>query len=111
MQSKFKLKSSYIIFVLGNITGLVSLVSVEKFNTIPQPFKTVTFLLAQIGFILVKIIQWPICLLNPNNICRGLGLDGGPLVWMEWTGLFISVIIGYGFLFVCVYMLFKKMHS
>jgi len=111
MQNKFKLQSSHVAFILGNLFGAISLFSLEMFNALPQPLYALTFLFGRIGFFLVEIILWPICKFNTDHLCRGLGLDGGPLVWVEWTGLFVSVMIGYGFVFLLVYMLFQKMRS
>jgi hypothetical protein len=40
-----------------------------------------------------------LCPLLPPDSCRGLGLDGGPLEWLEWVMLFLQFAIGYGILF------------
>lgn len=63
---------------------------------------------AKVGLLISDIILWPICKLDTTNICRGLGLDGGPLAWIEWTGLFGGMIIGYGIIFLLIYLLYIK---
>ncbi|EKE06873.1 MAG: hypothetical protein ACD_18C00249G0008 [uncultured bacterium] len=63
---------------------------------------------AKIGVWISDIILWSICKFDTNDLCRGLGLDGGPLEWIEWTGIIGGLIVGYGLIFLLVYILYQK---
>ena len=41
-------------------------------------------------------------ILNRPNLCRGLGLDGGPLAWVEYIWAYVSPFIFYGIFFVII---------
>jgi len=88
-------------FIIGCAFGAALLL-------MPPLFPQILGFPAKVGFLISEIILWPICKLDTTGICRGLGLDGGPLAWIEWTGLFGGMIIGYGIIFLLIYLLYLK---
>ena len=59
---------------------------------------------------LVRYTGWLhyLCKLFNSNACRGLGFDGGPLVWVEFVQMLAPVALLYGLLFVLIYKLVEK---
>ncbi len=53
-----------------------------------------------------KLLFW-FCSFTDPQACRGLGFDGGPLEWVEWTALFVMLMVYYGLLFIAVAKLIK----
>lgn len=43
-------------------------------------------------------LHW-VCNVFRSDICRGIGFDGGPLVWIEWTSAVIAMAFWYGLIF------------
>ncbi|MBT4153207.1 MAG: hypothetical protein HOE53_01000 [Candidatus Magasanikbacteria bacterium] len=98
-----------IAFLIGAITGAI-IIYTEFFGISNVP----SWLIDAIGFPIIigllvsRIILWPVCALSQTNICRGLGFDGGPLEWVEWTSIYLHTMVFYGLLFVGIYMVYLK---
>ncbi len=78
-------------------------IPVYSFTTIVVMILQVPFL---IGMYIGDILLGPVCHFSTTNICRGLGFDGGPLEWVEWTSLIGGGILIYGLIFWGVYRLY-----
>lgn len=108
MTSKNK---KFIAFIGGCLFGGGLLFFESILNSIPPFLVQIIGFPAKAGLIISNIILWPICKFDTTNICRGLGLDGGPLEWIEWAGLFGGMIIGYGLIFLLIYILYLKIKN
>lgn len=112
MKSKTK---KFIAFLSGCFFGtllLGFLIIFEKtLNLFPHLLVGIITFPALIGIKIGDLIIWPICKLNTGDLCRGLPIDGGPLVWIEWTSMYAGLIIGYGLIFLFVYNLYTKIKN
>lgn len=109
------------LFILGAIFGLVFFnffywvtdILVRQNSKLEGTFS----ILANVLFFpahLVRYTGWLyyLChLFNSDYTCRGLGFDGGPLVWVEFVQMLAPVAILYGLLFVVIYKLIKKIKN
>jgi hypothetical protein len=96
-------------FVIGCILGFGLLVYEPLLASMPAYAVRVIMFPASIGGLSISdAILHPICKDGPY-ICRGLGLDGGPLAWVELTGILGGMMIGYGLLFLLIYILYLKL--
>jgi hypothetical protein len=112
------------IFGIGFVFGLIILLAIVG-NTTPSQLDNILLPFAIIGPIF-KILLMPLdffCahtnyMIGNREACAGLGFDGGPLEWIEFTLLYISTGLYYGsvFLFISEFYRiirgkFAKMHS
>ena len=108
-----KLKSSTKVFIIGSFTGLIV--------SLPLMFLPISqdHIIAKITPILLypaivafrnvnRPLQW-LCDLFNSDLCRGLGLDGGPLVWVEWATLIIGSAMWIGVIFVIIHVFYRKL--
>ncbi len=66
-------------------------------------------------FIIGGAVLTAICLVDQKifkaNLCRGLAFDGGPLEWVEWASVYISMAVVYGLLTFVIYKLYKLVYK
>ncbi len=61
-----------------------------------------------LGIFLSELILWPVCSYSKTSgYCIGLGFDDGPLQWLEYGCVFLSLILFYGLVFWVVYRLLQ----
>jgi hypothetical protein len=97
------MKKNLKFFLLGATFGLIIFVSLffipsGKMNPLLEKVFVVAYFPGGIINPTDSILHW-FCNLFQSNACRGLGFDGGPLVWVEWTFITIAMAIWYGFIF------------
>jgi len=110
----FFIKQTGNVFFFSGCIGLILFWLEDSFYSTLIFYKIVMFILfipAIIGFAISNIVLFPICFVNPHNICRGLGLDGGPLEFIEWAGMFGGMFVGYGVYGLGLYLLYKKIRK
>jgi|GEM_PF-4232911 len=69
-------------------------ISVESF---PGKLLTIVYFPAGIVNVVDSVLHWIADVFN-SDIDRGLGFDGGPLEWVEWLSIVVSMIVSYGFI-------------
>ncbi|MBU2566272.1 hypothetical protein KKG46_01790 [Patescibacteria group bacterium] len=93
-------------FIVGAIFGQLLLYGLLHF--VNQGDLWVTYL-AYPAFI-VRYVDVPLlwlCNIFNSNLCIGMGLDGGPLEWVEWAVMYTSMSVTYGLLFVIIYKIYS----
>ena len=91
-------------FVIGCVVLLLIMSSriVDAFTPVLMPL----IIIRPLFSLIEPALDW-ICGFFKPDLCRGLGFDGGPLVWVEYVWFFIVMGVYYGLIVEIIYWIMQ----
>lgn len=116
MKFDFFSRKRVVAFLVGAVFGIGYLFAI--FFLLPHPpawleriLRATIFPLSSSIEMTDRVLYFFCDLFNQGSMCRGLGFDGGPLEWIEWVSVFVTIALAYGLLGLAVHEVADRVKS